>query len=412
MYEHSIALDSTLPVLVCVGSKSSCFRPLLESNNFQAVEFNSESAAFDFCIQHRVDGVVVDESLSGTLCTHFVSMLRDQDYGKRIYVIMVSDKEDTDFCVEALQAGVDYIAMRPVIVAEIEASFQSAMRKRYTLCQEHENRGSIAVEDTGQPQIANIIENLAAKEEMLSAIAHHWRQPLNIVSLLAESMCMEYEHDKLTHQDFWNYVTTISEELRTLSESIDHFRRSLPAYGEDAVEFSLLGALSSTLYYLWPQAKNANISVTMRNVPHGVQMLGQAREFEQGVLVILQNRCAAVSCNLDDREIRVCATHNQGQVEIIFESASCEYHDQVLQHFFAKDEVVTLGDGAHKKITGENLTSLYYAKIILVERMKGRLRLERKQGITCITLVLPCVSKVDIDNWNSASGFELQGGLL
>lgn len=60
--------------------------------------------------------------------------------------------------------------------------------------------------------------------ELIGNIAHHWRQPLSVISTAASGMKLKRELNMLTDPDFESYSQSIIDNSQYLSNTIDEFR--------------------------------------------------------------------------------------------------------------------------------------------------------------------------------------------
>ncbi len=65
---------------------------------------------------------------------------------------------------------------------------------------------------------------IAAMGEMVGAIAHHWRQPLNAVGVIVQDIEDAYRHGELDDNLISNAVEESLKQLQYMSRIIDDFR--------------------------------------------------------------------------------------------------------------------------------------------------------------------------------------------
>ncbi|MFT7005406.1 MAG: signal transduction histidine kinase, partial [Sulfurimonas sp.] len=99
---------------------------------------------------------------------------------------------------------------------------------------------------------------LAAMGEMLTAIAHQWRQPLNSVGLIVQDLVSAQKHEELTTQYLLDSKDRVLKQLNLMSSTIDEFRNffskdSLPS------NFNIIDALKEVESLYWAQFKAHNI---------------------------------------------------------------------------------------------------------------------------------------------------------
>jgi PAS domain S-box-containing protein len=65
---------------------------------------------------------------------------------------------------------------------------------------------------------------MASMGEMLSNIAHQWRQPLSLIATVASGVKMRKEYDSLDDEELMKYMDEIENSTEYLSKTIDDFR--------------------------------------------------------------------------------------------------------------------------------------------------------------------------------------------
>src|SRR5208283_2728004 len=65
---------------------------------------------------------------------------------------------------------------------------------------------------------------MAAMGEMIGAIAHQWRQPLNVIGLIIQNLQMAFEYSELNKDGLKNAVATAMWQVNFMSKTIDDFR--------------------------------------------------------------------------------------------------------------------------------------------------------------------------------------------
>jgi signal transduction histidine kinase len=127
----------------------------------------------------------------------------------------------------------------------------------------------------------------AAMGEMIGAIAHQWRQPLNALSLVQQNMQLRYEMDKLD-ADFMNISMEKSNRLiQKMSSTIDDFRNFFKPNKHVDI-FYIKYVIRATCELLDAQLKNHNINLTI-NCPENINIVGLEGEFSQVILNLINN---------------------------------------------------------------------------------------------------------------------------
>jgi len=128
---------------------------------------------------------------------------------------------------------------------------------------------------------------LAAMGEMISNIAHQWRQPLNLLGLLAQELPVTYRTGKFSREYLQHNVEKTLETINHMSQTIDDFRNFFRPYKEK-VDFNLVEVIEKTISLMEGSLTNQKIETTITPNCSAV-VRGYPNEFSQVLLNILIN---------------------------------------------------------------------------------------------------------------------------
>lgn len=128
---------------------------------------------------------------------------------------------------------------------------------------------------------------MATMGEMISSIAHQWKQPLSIISMSNGLLKINSEiKDFSTPQDITNAIENIDNSVHNLSQTIDDFRNFFNPNKEKVV-FSILEAFEDTFKLINSQFKNNDIEI-IQNIKE-IELLGYKNELLQVLINLLKN---------------------------------------------------------------------------------------------------------------------------
>ncbi|MGR9116566.1 MAG: sensor histidine kinase [Gammaproteobacteria bacterium] len=128
---------------------------------------------------------------------------------------------------------------------------------------------------------------LAAMGEMIGAIAHQWRQPLNALGLVLQNIELTHKRGKLD-DDFMSRSLEKSERLiNKMSTTIDDFRNFFKP-NKHAERFYICEVIDSVTELLDATLRNSNISLTL-DCDSRLSIKGFQGEFSQVMLNLLNN---------------------------------------------------------------------------------------------------------------------------
>ena len=126
---------------------------------------------------------------------------------------------------------------------------------------------------------------MASMGEMLSNLAHQWRQPLSTISTIASSLSLELEFEKLTKDKAMEQLRKIVLTTQNLSQTIDDFKGF---YNLDSIkeDFTLKSVVDKSLELAEVVLSHSKINVVC-DIDETITLYGLRNEFTQAFLNIL-----------------------------------------------------------------------------------------------------------------------------
>lgn len=128
---------------------------------------------------------------------------------------------------------------------------------------------------------------LAAMGEMIGAIAHQWRQPLNALGLVLQNIELTYHRDKLDDAFMARSMEKSERLITKMSTTIDDFRNFFKP-NKHSERFYLSDAINSVIELLDATLRNNSISLTLA-CDQQISVKGFQGEFSQVMLNLLNN---------------------------------------------------------------------------------------------------------------------------
>lgn len=221
----------------------------------------------------------------------------------------------------------------------------------------------------------------AAMGEMISMIAHQWRQPLSIISMSVNNMLLEAELEGLSEESIEKELNGILKQSEHLSKTIDDFGNFFRPNREKE-EIVLKSAIKDTIDIIGDSIKNNNISLTVNNHVD-ISFVGHKRELIQVVMNLLSNAKDAVLEHLKvDRKIEI-STNKYGENIIIkvCNNGACINEDMLVKIFEPYFTTKTEKNG-----TG---LGLYMSKTIIEKHFLGNISVENHAEGVCFIVSIP-----------------------
>ena len=236
-----------------------------------------------------------------------------------------------------------------------------------------------------QEQLLIQQSKLASMGEMIGAIAHQWRQPLNALAINIQDLVDAKEHGELNDEYLQNLVARSMKQINYMSTTIDDFRNYFKS-SKTKSGFNLAKALEDVLNILSAQLKHHGISTTLnlRDIPESTRVWGYENEIKQVLINIINNAKDAIDeTGRGEGTIQIELNNpTDEEITITICDDGCGIKETIREKIF--DPYFTTKDQG--KGTG---IGLYMSKTIIEQNMGGRLELAKQPLQTCFTITLP-----------------------
>ncbi|MCG6553159.1 MAG: response regulator, partial [Candidatus Magnetominusculus sp. LBB02] len=226
---------------------------------------------------------------------------------------------------------------------------------------------------------------LVSMGEMMVAISHQWRQPLNVIGLLVQDLEEAYEFGEISRQYVTDMTRDSMAQLNLMSKTITDFRDFFKPSGEKS-HFSVKASIDDCISLIKLQYENNQIYIdfVVQNVNVGARALsdsprmseitifGYPEEYKQVILNLISNARDAIR---EKRRRDFFNTGYRGEISIYLS----DLKDSTLVE--VKDNGPGIPAGVIDRIFEPYFTTkedgigigLYMSKIIVENHMGGRL---------------------------------------
>jgi len=232
-------------------------------------------------------------------------------------------------------------------------------------------------------------QKMAAMGEMLGAIAHQWRQPLNTLSTYIASLQSAYYNNKISKAFVDKLVNGADSQVQFMSKTIDDFRHFFKPSKQKA-PFDLNTAVDSAAKLLEPQLKQNEVDLIVSKplVKSPLIVFGYQSEFIHVIVNILSNAMDSIkekvlkTSSPEARVVSIDIVVDQHQASISITDNGCGIPEQLLPKIFTP-YFTTKGSASGTGI------GLYMAKMIVEKEMDGILSVENVESGSKFTIQLP-----------------------
>ena len=206
---------------------------------------------------------------------------------------------------------------------------------------------------------------LAQMGEMISMIAHQWRQPLTAISATAISIKMKTELNKLEKDKLLTQVTKIYEYVQYLSVTIDDFRDFFKP-NKNKVETNYCDIIKGVLSIVEVSIENQNIELILEATCKSKFYIYD-NELKQVVLNIIKNAEDALLDNeVENPYIKIKTFRDNGNYVLEVSDNAGGVPENIIEQVFDPYFSTKI------KKDGTGL-GLYMSKIIIEEHCNGKL---------------------------------------
>ena len=221
-----------------------------------------------------------------------------------------------------------------------------------------------------------------AMGEIVSMIAHQWRQPLAAISMMLNNFLMDIELDELNPETTKISVLKIQEKILDLSKIIDDFRISFRK-GETK-ELVLVNDILEENFEIVGTFLESNDITVKKEYSSNKPINVYSRELLQVILNIVNNsKDAFIYNNIDNRVINVETKEDNDNVYIsICDNAGGIPTDTITKIFDPYFSTKTVKSGVG--------LGLYVVKTIVEKHLYGSIEVKNEEGIgVCFIITLP-----------------------
>ncbi|MEZ4599811.1 MAG: PAS domain S-box protein [Syntrophotaleaceae bacterium] len=205
----------------------------------------------------------------------------------------------------------------------------------------------------------------AAMGELLDHIAHQWKQPLTVISLLVQNLEGSYDKGELTSRLMGETIAKTVDLLEHMGQTIEVFREFYRPDKEKTV-FSVKDAIDRALDFISPVLNCHAVAVEIEVDP-GLMTIGYPREYTQVLLNILSNaRDAFRERNTANPKITIRGFVEDNQVIVTMTDNAGGIPETIIPRIF--DLYVTT-----KEAGGGTGIGLHMSKNIIEKNMQGSL---------------------------------------
>lgn len=220
----------------------------------------------------------------------------------------------------------------------------------------------------------------AAMGEMISMIAHQWRQPLNTLALINQDLYFKYQLGQCDKESFEHSHAQFDEHLQHMSKTIDDFRNYYNTdKNKEPENIGEIVKLAIRLSDVFLSYANITLEFVM-SVDYTVYL--SKNEMVQVLMNLIKNaHDAIVEHHLSEGKITITIQKSNRSVQLLIcdngGGISNDIKEKIFEPYFST-----------KSKNGTGL-GLYMSKTIVEDQCNGSLRFHNTPTGVCFTITLP-----------------------
>lgn len=324
----------------------------------------SEKAFISSKMNNSEDFIIYKKNKNKNLAICFLPISNIEGIKNSAYMVIYKDSDFIE------QVNHNYYKMIFILIL-CSLFFIFYLRFKYKQIQEKKNAEFILSQQS----------KMAAVGEMIENIAHQWRQPLGVISILASGLKLKKECNILDDTEFYYSLDGIVKNTTYLSDTIEDFRN----YFNDSLEkknFNLKNTINQSIL-MFKEELNAKNIIVIENIDD-IELFTYESEIKQVLINILKNSKDFIN----EGVIIINAHEKNKKIRIDIQDSAGGISQKIIKkifepYFTTKHKSVGIGLG------------LFSSYEIVNNRLKGNIFVENKEfNYNFKTYVGACLSIV------------------
>lgn len=237
----------------------------------------------------------------------------------------------------------------------------------------HESKARLDAQSTMLQQQSK----MASMGEMMDAVAHQWKQPLNALSMYSDLFKSDFEEGKVDKAYVDDMLEGVQVQINHMISTLNEFRNFFRPTG-DILDFNLSKAVESTLFLVKDEFMKNSISMDV-DVDPTLALRGNENEFKHLILNIINNAKDAFNeHSLSGRLIKIIGTGDEERIYLSIQDNAGGIPEGVIDHIFEAN-VTT-------KEAGEGTGIGLYMSEQIIKKMGGRIAVVNVDDGACFNI--------------------------
>lgn len=221
---------------------------------------------------------------------------------------------------------------------------------------------------------------MAAMGEMMDAVAHQWKQPLNSISMMTDMLKSDFDAGIVDKKYIQELTDTTNNQIQHLVNTLNEFRTFFRPSGDDEHLFYLSECINSVQILMKDELLSHNVNIYL-SLESDLTIYGIKNEFKHLFLNLISNSIDAFKeTNKKEKDIYIRAYNENSHTYIEVEDNAGGISASVIEDIF-KPNVTTKQEG---KGTGIGL----YMTSQIVQKNHGKINVHNSDMGAFFTITL------------------------
>ena len=394
---HTITTKTQDRILVIDDSRFICkqIKTILEPRNYIITLSLKGKTALEQLQRNEYELIILDMELPDIHGLELLEIIRKDSKFLHLPILVLSGTSTPDIIRDVLKNGANDFLKKPFIFEEfiLKVDFwidyfkkeRELKEKTQELKKLNENLEDLVQEEVEKNRLKDKLMFTQSRQaqmgEMISMIAHQWRQPLNAISAATTVIDFKVQMAKLDAQEVKKITSKIQDYTQYLSHTIDDFRDFFkPQKAKKITDFQIIVQKALTLTQNVLEQKNILLEQKIQNL---TSFSGYENELIQVVLNIINNA----------RDALLSQHTKQAKISIYIEANKLTIADNaggIPSHIMKKIFDPYFSTKVNKNGTG---LGLYMSKIIVQDHCGGILSVQNNNSGAMFTIEIPLLKE-------------------
>lgn len=319
------------------------------------------------------------EDFEGDIFDYFISIVHKDDRDMVLYYLEGNRVENEDFRV-VIGSGEKYIACSSERIENLEGDVVKILgthqdiTEKISILKDKEEKEKLLIQQS----------KMADMGEMIGAIAHQWKQPLNTLGLLVQDIPDAVEFEEMDMEYANNLSGQCMEQVEYMNQTIEDFKNFFKPSSQKA-NFNVVKSVKDVISILGKQLQKFKVLV-LKNYREDDEFIvfGFNNEFKQVLINIINNgKDVLLERDIENKEIEIEIFLKGKDIRILIKDNAGGIPPEVLPNIFTP-YFSTKGE----KGTG---IGLQIAKTIIEGNMNGKIAAYNSEKGAVFEIVLRAV---------------------